>query len=128
MGVLGLRMKVGVACEGEIGLKTQNRGLPEDFDFSFGGRFVLFAGNGKDFLAHGDIVWVMAPVLENGTRLNTLPESRSYLPKPPDLVPQNHSGVGRPGAQCVSDTVPDSWGSRRFPIWPLLPVLAESNT
>ena len=30
-------------------LKTQNRGFPGDFGFSFGGRFVLFAGIGKDF-------------------------------------------------------------------------------
>ena len=37
----------------ENGFKTQNRGLPDGFGLSFGGRFVLFAGNGKDFLRRG---------------------------------------------------------------------------
>jgi hypothetical protein len=45
-------MRLG-CLKGKTGLKTQNRGLPESLGFSFGGRFVLFAGNGKDFLRRG---------------------------------------------------------------------------
>jgi hypothetical protein len=46
---LRARRKMGVSKAGTR-LKTQKRGLPEGSGFSFEGRFVLFVGNGKDFL------------------------------------------------------------------------------